>query len=478
MMNGKQYRESLQKLHPVVWCNGRQITDVTTDRMTAPHVNAAALTYDLANDPEYQDLMLVKSHFTGETINRFTHVHQSTDDLIKKVLMLRMIAQKTGTCFQRCVGFDAMNATFITTYKVDKKHGTNYHERICNFIKMVQKEDLMVDGAMTDPKGDRGKSPSGQADPDLFCHVVERTPEGVYISGAKAHQTGMVNSHYMLILPTCNMKEEDKDYAIAAAIPVDAPGVTHIFTRQTNENRRMEGDIDTGNARYAIVGGEALTILDRVFVPNEFVFMDGEYDLAQEFVVTFASYHRQNYGGCKAGVADVMIGASALIADYNGCGKAGHIKDKLVDCIHLVETMHCCSLACSAMGTKTEAGSYYVNELFANAAKLNCTRVMYEVSRTAHDIAGGFIATLPFENDFKSEQFGPVIKKYFAGDAQYPTEYRFRIARLIENMTGGTALVESMHGAGSPMAMGVMYRKFANFEQKKALAKHLAGIEE
>ena len=131
MMNGKQYRESLQKLHPVVWCNGRQITDVTTDRMTAPHVNAAALTYDLANDPEYQDLMLVKSHFTGETINRFTHIHQSTDDLIKKVLMLRMIAQKTGTCFQRCVGFDAMNATFITTYKVDKKHGTNYHERIC-----------------------------------------------------------------------------------------------------------------------------------------------------------------------------------------------------------------------------------------------------------------------------------------------------------------------------------------------------------
>lgn len=477
MMNGNEYRESLRKMKPVVYCNGRLIESIVDDPMTAPHVNSAAMTYELAFDPEYEDLMCVESHFTGKKVNRFTHVHQSTDDLVKKVKMMRMIGQKTGTCYQRCVGFDAMNASFITTYKIDKKYGTDYHEKLKNYMMYVQENDLMVAGSMTDPKGDRSKKPSQQADPDLFVHVVEKREDGIVVRGAKAHQTGMVNSHEMLILPTTNLGPEDKDYAVAAAIPVDAPGVIHFFGRQTNENRRLEGDIDTGNAEYAIVGGETLTILNDVFVPWDKVFMCGEYDLAQEFVETFASYHRQNYGGCKVGVADIVIGAAASMAEYNGCPKASHIKDKLVEMVHLSESMHCCSIACSAMGHKTEAGSYYVDTLLANTVKLNCTRTMYEISRLAHDIAGGFIATLPYETDYRSEIGHDYIDKYFAGDAKFKTEDRIRMARLLENMTGGTALAESMHGAGSPQAMRVMIQRETNWEQKKNFAKHLAKID-
>lgn len=476
MMNGKEYRESLKKLNPVIYCNGRMITDVVDDPMTKPHVNSAAMTYELAFDPEYEDLMTATSHFTGKKINRFTHVHQSTEDLVKKVKMMRMIGQKTGTCFQRCVGFDAMNATYITTYKIDQKYGTDYHERLKKFMMYVQETDIMVAGSMTDPKGDRGKKPSDQADPDLFVHIVERREDGIVVRGAKAHQTGMVNSHEMLILPTTNLTEADKDYAVAAAIPVDAPGVIHIFGRQTNENRRLEGDIDTGNAEYAIVGGETLTILNDVFVPWDRVFMCGETEFAQEFVSTFASFHRQNYGGCKVGVADVIIGAAASMAEYNGCPKASHIKDKLTEMVFLAETMHCCSIACSAMGHQTEAGSYYVDTLLANTVKLNCTKFMYEISRLSHDIAGGFIATLPYEKDYRSKEIGHYIDKYFAGDAKFKTEDRIRMARLLENMTGGTALAESMHGAGSPQAMRVMIQRETNWEQKKNFAKKLAKI--
>jgi len=474
MMTGAQYKESLQKLHPIIYCNGKKIENVVTDPMTAPHVNSAAMTYDLAFDPEFEALMVTTSAFTGKKINRFTSTHQSTDDLVKKVKMLRMIAQKTGTCFQRCVGFDAMNASFITTYKIDKKYGTNYHERLRKYMEYVQENDLMIAGSMTDPKGDRGKKPSQQADLDLFTRIVEKREDGVVIRGAKAHQTGMANSHEMLILPTTNLSPEDHDYAIACAVPVDAPGVVHYFGRQTNENRRLEGDIDTGNVEFAIVGGETLTVLNDVFVPWDKVFMCGETDLAQEFVETFASYHRQNYGGCKVGVADVIIGATAAMADYNGAPRASHIKDKLVEMVHLAETMYCGSIACSAMGHQTEAGSYYVDTLLANTVKLNCTKTMYEVSRLAHDIAGGFIATLPFERDYRSEEGHADIDKYFAGDAQYKTEDRIRMARLLENMTGGTALAESMHGAGSPQAMRVMIQRQTNWDHKKGLAKHLA----
>ncbi|MGE1062445.1 4-hydroxyphenylacetate 3-hydroxylase family protein [Megasphaera paucivorans] len=478
MMNKEQYMASLQKLHPIIYCNGKRIENVVEDPMTRPHVNSAAMTYELACDPAYENLMTATSSLTGKKINRFTHLHQSAEDLVKKVKMLRMIAQKTGTCFQRCVGLDAMNATYIVTHKIDRECGTNYHERFTNFMKYVQENDFMVAGSMTDPKGDRSKKPGDQVDPDLYVHIVEKKKDGIIVRGAKAHQTGMVNSHMMLILPTTNLGKNDKDYAVACAIPVDAEGVTHIFGRQTNDTRRLEGDIDTGNSEYAIVGGETLTVMDNVFVPWEHVFMCGEYQYAQEYVEKFASYHRQNYGGCKVGVADVIIGATATMAEYNGCPKASHIKDKIIEMIHMQETMYNCSLGCSYEGTKTEAGTYYVNTLLANTVKLNCTRYMYEISRLAHDIAGGFIATLPYEKDLKNRITGPLIKKYFAANPNVTTENRIRMARLLENMTGGTALAESMHGAGSPQAMRIMLYRETNIEGKKKMAKQLAKIKE
>lgn len=477
MKTKEQYIESLRQLHPIVYCNGEKIESVVDHPMTRPHVNSAAMTYDLAFDPEYEDLMTTTSHLTGKKINRFTSVHQSTEDLIKKVKMLRMIGQKTGTCFQRCVGFDAMNSTFITTYKVDQECGTDYHERFKKYLEYVQENDLMIAGSMTDPKGDRSKKPGQQEDPDLYVHIVEKREDGIVVRGAKAHQTGMVNSHEMLILPTTNLGEEDKNYAVAAAIPVDAPGVVHIFGRQTNDQRRLAGDIDTGNSEYAIVGGETLTVLNDVFVPWDRVFMCGEYQYAQEYVETFAAYHRQNYGGCKVGLADVIIGATAAMAEFNGVPKASHIKDKLIDMINMSETMYNCSIACSCEGCKTPAGSYYVNTLLANTVKLNCTKYMYEISRLAHDIAGGFIATLPYEADYKNPETKEYIDKYLKANPDVPTEHRIRLARLIENMTGGTALAESMHGAGSPQAMKVMIYRESNMEHKKKLAKKLAKID-
>ena len=477
MMNGQQYKESLRKIKPTIYYMGEKIDCVVDHPMIKPHVNSAAMTYDLACDPMYENLMTATSHLTGTKVNRFTHVHQSTEDLVNKVKMMRMIAQKTGTCFQRCVGLDAMNATFITTYNMDKEYGTEYHDRFKTWLKYVQENDLMIAGAMTDVKGNRSLKPSKQSDPDLFTHVVEKREDGKVISGAKAHMTGMANSHEMLILPTTNLLEGDEAYAVACAVPVDAEGVIHIFGRQTNDQRRLQGDLDTGNSEYAIVGGETLTVLNNVFVPWERVFMCGEVDYAQDYVARFAAYHRQNYGGCKVGNSDVLIGATSLIAKMNGTRKNSLIKDKLTEMIHLAETMYCCSLACSYEGVKEEAGSYYVNTLLANEVKLNCTRNMYEISRLAHDIAGGFIATLPHEWDLKSEETGKYIRKFFVGNDEYTAEDRIRIARLLENMSGGTALAESMHGAGSPQAMKVMILRESNLEQKEQFACDLAHVE-
>lgn len=477
MMNGKGYMDSLRKLNPRVFYQGKKIDCVLEHPVVRPHINSVAVTYDIAYDPAFEDLGVATSHLTGEKINRFTHIHQDSNDLVKKVKMLRMIGQQTGSCFQRCVGFDALNAVYSTTYDMDQKLGTKYFPRFVEYLKEAQKRDIMIAGAMTDPKGDRGLRPGEQADPDMYVRIVERNGQGIIIRGAKAHMTGMVNSHEMLIMPTTALKEEDRDYAVCCAIPVDESGITHIFGRQSNDERKFD-DIDQGNFKFGVVGGECLTILEDVFVPWERVFMCGEYQFAGALVERFASFHRQNYGACKVGVSDIIIGASALLADYNGTAKASHIRDKIVEMVHLSETMYCCSLACSGEGCKLPSGACYVDPLLANVVKQNITRYIYEICRISHDIAGGFIATMPSEKDLRHPELGKYVDKYLKGVASVPTEHRYKIARLIENMTGGTALVESMHGAGSPQAQRVMLARQANLDYKKELAKKLVDIKD
>ncbi|MEG0779253.1 MAG: 4-hydroxyphenylacetate 3-hydroxylase N-terminal domain-containing protein [Oscillospiraceae bacterium] len=478
MKTAQEYKDSLRDRKIQVYLKGELLDSATVidHPFIKGHVNAAAMTYALANAPEYEEIMTTTSHLTGRKINRFTHIHQSTEDLITKIKMLRMISQKTGTCYQRCVGFDAMNSTYTVTYECDQALGTNYHERFKKFLTYVQDNDLMIAGAMTDVKGDRGLRPGQQKDPDMFVHVVEKREDGIVIRGAKAHMTGMVNSHEMLIMPTMGMKEDEAEYAVCCALPVDAPGVVHIFGRQTNDDRKLEGDIDQGNAQFGIVGGECLTVLDNVFVPWERVFLCGETQFTGLLVERFACYHRSNYGGCKSGVSDIVIGASALMADYSGYGKAGHVKEKLNEMIHKEETLFACSLACSCEGKKTASGAYFVDPLLANVGKHNVTQLIYDIDRLAQDIGGGIIATMPSEADLKSLQIGGYVDKYLRGVDEVPTEDRMRVGKLIENMTGGTALVESMHGAGSPQAQKVMYSKLSNLEMKKKYAANIAGV--
>lgn len=481
LMTGEQYVESIRKMNMQIYMFGEKVESAVDNPILRPSLNSVKATYDLAQLPEYEDLVTATSSLTGEKINRFTHIHQGTDDLIKKVKMQRLLGQTTATCFQRCVGMDAFNSVYSTTFEIDKKYKTNYHENFVKFAKYVQEYDLTVDGAMTDPKGDRSLSPSKQEDPDLYLRVVERKEDGVIVRGAKAHQTGICNSHEVLVMPTIAMGPDDKDYAISFSVPVDAEGVFMIIGRQSCDTRKLEGSqMDVGNSEFG--GVEALVVFDNVFVPNDRLFLNGETDFAGMLVERFAGYHRQSYGGCKVGVGDVLIGASALIADYNGAQKASHIKDKLIEMTHLNETLYSCGIACSAEGHKTESGNYMIDLLLANVCKQNITRFPYEIARLAEDIAGGLMVTAPSEKDFKDPKIGPYVEKYLKGVSNVSVENRLRLLRLIENITLGTAAVgyrtESMHGAGSPQAQRIMIQRQGNLDKKKELAKKIAKITE
>jgi 4-hydroxybutyryl-CoA dehydratase/vinylacetyl-CoA-Delta-isomerase len=479
LKTGREYEDSLRAMKFKVYLQGEQVASPVDHPIIRPSMNAVKMTYELAHDPRCAALMTATSHLTGARINRFCHLHRSADDLTAKVKMLRLLGQKTAACFQRCVGMDAINAVDSVTFEMDRKLGTSYHLRFTDFLLRMQAEDWTVDGAMTDPKGDRSLPPHRQADPDLYVRVIEKNKDGIVVCGAKAHQTGAINSHMVLVMPTMAMGEADADYAVSFAAPADAAGIYYIYGRQSCDTRRLEdGDIDVGNRTFG--GHEALMVFDDLFVPWERVFMCGEHEFSGTLVERFAGYHRQSYGGCKVGVGDVLIGAAALAAEYNGANRASHIKDKLIEMVHLNETLYACGIACSAAGAPTASGTYLIDLLLANVCKQNVTRFPYEIARLAEDIAGGLMVTMPSEKDLRHPAIGGVVEKYFRAAAGVPTEDRMRVLRLIENLTLGTAAVgyrtESMHGAGSPQAQRVVIARQGNIEYKKGLAKEIAGI--
>jgi 4-hydroxybutyryl-CoA dehydratase/vinylacetyl-CoA-Delta-isomerase len=472
IVTGADYIESLRARNLRVYFLGERVREPVDHPVIRPSINAVARTYDLA--VENPDLATAWSTLSNRRVNRFLHVTESVDDVVAQNRMQRRLGQLTGTCFQRCVGMDAINSLYSVTYEMEPV----YHARFKSFLTRMQEMNYVIGGAMTDPKGDRSKGPSDQSDPDLFVRVVERRDGGVVLRGAKTHQTGCLNSHWILVMPTMRLSPRDKDYAVVAAIPVDHPGLTYIYGRQSCDTRAMEGgEIDQGNAQFS--GQEAMILIDDVFVPDDLIFMNGETEFAAMLVERFTSYHRRSYV-CKTGLGDVIIGAAALIADYNGVAGASHVRDKLVEMCHLNETIYGAGIAASHESQPTPAGNYQPDDLLANVCKHNVTRFPYELARLAQDLAGGLVATLPSEKDFENPETGPLLQKYLKGREGVKVEDRARVLRLIENMTLGRNavgyLTESMHGAGSPQAQRVQIARQMNLEEKKKLAQSLAGI--
>src|SRR6056300_7610 len=322
---GEEYIESLRGRSVKVHLLGERVEEPVDHPIIRPSINSLRMSYDLAiQDPE---LATAWSPLINAQVNRFLHIVESPHDLVMKNRMQRRMGQLTGTCFQRCAGLDTISVLHSITFDIDQKHGTPYHQRYLDFLKLAQQHNIIIGAGMTDPKGDRSKRPAEQADPDLFLHVTRRTKEGVFITGAKAHMTGGLNSHWICVMPTQKLQEADRDYAIIGLVPGDAEGLTYIYGRQSCDTRALEpGDIDKGNAQFG--GQETLVIFDDVFIPWEHVLMDGEYEFAQELVTRFTAYHRASYV-CKTGLGDVLVGAAASIAEYNGADHASHVKDKL-----------------------------------------------------------------------------------------------------------------------------------------------------
>jgi 4-hydroxybutyryl-CoA dehydratase/vinylacetyl-CoA-Delta-isomerase len=470
----EEYIESIRALNPTAYMFGERITNIVDNPRLRAGIEATASTYEMAQMKENKDLFITISPLINEPVNRFTLPPSSIEDLVARVKVNRKIANYVGTCHQRCTGLDCLSTLAIVTYDIDKKYGTHYNRNFIEFLKHMQKNDLTGNAGVTDVKGDRSLGPSEQVDKDMYLHMVERRDDGIVIRGAKAHQTGSLSSHEIIVLPTRAMSKSDKDYAISFAIPSDTKGLIHVVGRSTLDMRELDG-CDIGNVYYSKYC--PTLIFNDVFVPWERVFMCGETEFASEMVVRFSSFHRQSHGGCKSGKIDCMIGAALTMMDYNGTAKASHLKQKVIDMIHRAETLYGCCLAASYEGKKEPSGNYYIDTVLANASKIHEGKELAEAIRLMIDACGGFVADLPSDRDFQNPEIGELLKKYLKGVDTIPVENRIKMYRLAEKLAMESAdTISDIHGGGSPEAHRVTIFREIDVESKKNAAKRLAGI--
>jgi len=477
MKTAAEYRADLDEMNVDLVVGGERVKKPTDNPWLQRGINVISLTYDFANDPVYQPLMTATSHLSGKKISRFTHIHQSCDDLLRKLAMTRLYTQTCGGCIQRCMGTDGLNATSIISYEIDKARGTSYHQNFLKYLRYVQDNDLMLAGCVTDVKGDRSLRCHQQADPDLNVHVVDKRDDGIVVRGAKTHISCAAYSHEMMVIPTQARPEEDKDWAVCFSCPCDAPGLKLIVNRGPTP---PAGGISCPiTSKYNI--NEALVIFDNVFVLWERVFMCGEWEWAGILARLFGDYHRHSYSACKPGLADLIMGSAALASDCNFSGKMpGHINDKIFQLIYNAEMIYSCGVASSVMGRKQQSGTYLPDVTMANMGKYHAGLCIHDEVATLQDIAGGLAFTAPDNDNWQNPEVRKDLEKYLKGPASLPTEERLRVFHLCRDLCNSEEAAFNMTvgviGAGPMQAQRITVMKDYDLEWRKVMARHHAGI--
>ncbi len=482
LMTPEHFEESLKTLKPRVFMNGKKVESILENRNTRTVVEANKASYEWALDPRYKDIMTCYSPLIDDVVNRYTYVSASTDDLVKKAEAGTFTAEMLGTCIYRCVGYDAFHSLASTCWEMDRDLGTEYYPRFLEYLKMVQRKDLSVAGALTEPRGKRNQKTLDWPDPFLSLKIVDKNKDGIFVRGAKINISGAFASHELVVLPQAAHFQDEEDYAVAFATPTDVQGITYVCQYSPYSAERDAADDlgELGNPRFG-QRETSMVIFDNVFVPWDRVFHCGEYKYSLKFVTRFARTHRMTCGGtCKVGFMNQIIGAAKLIQEYKGLEKVTHIKDQLTEMVVLRETGRACGLAAANRGTEEPVGSgvYLPDELMGNVAKLNICNAFWRVMALAGDIGGGLIVTMPSLKELNNPEVKDYVAEFYSFGSDEPTENIMKVHKLLQHWTAGQHGVATWHGAGPVMAQKIMLERVVDYDHEKNLVKQTLNLKE
>ena len=473
----EQYLESLRDGR-VMYCLGERVKDVTRHPVLRNVIQSAAMDYYFPNHPEYRDLFVTKNR-QGEDVHFLFQPPRSADDLLRRREVFVTAWRTGGGVNVHSVGVDALAATTILAQKMDEQIGTGYGPRVEAYRKYLQDNDLGIGGAMTDVKGDRSLRPSEQlSHKDYYLRVVDRRKDGIVVRGAKMHISHTPCANEILVMPCKAHGEKDRDYVLVFAVPLNAEGVMLIAGEPTMRETGEEAAWDYPlSAQHGLGSSECMIIFEDVFVPWERVFMCGEWQFSREFTATFANFHRLFGTARMTAEFEILTGAAAIMAEYNGIERYSHIRDKLAWLAMYTEAVNSISRsACISPDKAPDSDMVYPNAVYTNTAKYLFADNYHQAIKTVEDICGGIAATIPAYRDWTNKETHAVLEKYLGGKNGIATEHRLKAVRLVKDLANFTFRLGSIHGEGSLAAQRIFISEGADWGKYKAAAKRTAGI--
>jgi aromatic ring hydroxylase len=474
----QEYKASLQD-NRVIYYKGEQVKDVTTHPVLQVAVQHACIDYQMAEDPRYHDLAVVHDRDTGMAISRYYHLPRNSNDLLQRSQLIETATRlgRTLVVLIKEIGSDALFALHMVARHMDDHLHTAYLPRVKQFYRHCAENDLAVAVAQTDVKGDRSLGPSAQAHPDYYVRIVEERPDGIVVRGAKIHTSVLTNANEVIVLPTRNMAEADKDYAVAFALPVNTPGLKMICSPYGSPRESTFDHPISGQHKMT----ETLTVFDDVFVPRERVFLQKEWQYAGGLAKTFVEFHRFTAISYKLPLTDALAGAAQLIAEYNGLTRAGHVREKLTRLIAYTETLRALTKQAALDCRIAEEQIAVPSPLLVNIAKLHFAENYHRMVACLQDISGGILVTAPGEEALHNPATRPYIEKYLGGAGDVPAATRLRVLSMISDLTasdfGGYQEVLAIHAEGSIEAEKMTIHREYDFRRSLELAKYMAGLD-
>jgi 4-hydroxybutyryl-CoA dehydratase/vinylacetyl-CoA-Delta-isomerase len=300
--------------------------------------------------------------------------------------------------------------------------------------------------------------------------------DGVVIRGAKLHISGAAVAHELLVMPTKRMKAGEEQWAVACAVPVNAPGVTVLNTVPLPPADELEYHPHSSNSGLP----EGFVVFDDVFVPAERVFLAGEVEHSATFAHSIGLWQRLGGAAHMAEGADLLVGLARLLAEANGVEKIPHVRDKIADMVLYATLVRSGLEAAIENAQITPEGFATPNELYTNVAKYYGALHRDRMLTYIHDIAGGGILTAPMPGDLTNPETRAYVEKYMVTRPGIDGEYRTRLFHAARDLTVSSAAghhqVAMIMSGGGLFAQKLVATLHYDLNRAKELALRAAGL--
>jgi anthranilate 3-monooxygenase (FAD)/4-hydroxyphenylacetate 3-monooxygenase len=468
---GEQYVEGLRRHPREVWLKGRRIDDVTEEPSFHASIRQLAGLYDLQHDPAHADDLTYASPSTGDAVPTAFLMPRRAEDLRKRGRAFGAAAEATLGMIGRSPDF--LNTTVMALAESCEhfaRAGERFRDNVVAYYEHVRENDLFLTHALITPQIDRSRSSSEQADALLHLGVVDETPDGLVVHGARMLATLAPVADEVLIYNLPGLRPGDEAHAMVFALPIDAPGIKLICREPYDDGESLDFDRPLSGS---LEESDALVVFENVLVPWERVFLHNDVALANSLYQHTSLIphitHQTNVRGLVK--MEFAVGVAMALAEAIKADAHLHVQHMLGECVGYVELIRSALLRAEVDYERSPDGRVRANTAPLQTLRGFLPRVYPRVIEVLQTIGAGGLMLTPSAADFESP-IGDDVRRYFQGAEGLAAEDRTRLYKVgwdLAMSPFGTRQVQyERYYAGDPVRL--LARNYLTFDKTECEA--------